>query len=54
MRIHIPRKLVNDYKKFIQSAVSVGLEMDTAASITNTLEMEGRKYFVELRIKRSK
>jgi hypothetical protein len=54
MKIHVPRKLVNDYKKFIQSAVNVGLEMNTSASLTNTLELEGRKYFVELVIKRSK
>lgn len=54
MKIRVPRKLVNDYKKFIQASVSVGLELNTSATLSNILELEGRKYHVELNIKRSK
>ena len=52
MRIHVPRKLIGDYKKFIQGTVSTGLEADTTAELINRLELEGRKYILSLKIKR--
>jgi|APFre7841882654_1041346.scaffolds.fasta_scaffold482330_2 hypothetical protein len=52
MKIHIPRKLIGDYKKFIQGTVSTGMETDTTAELINRLELEGRKYVLSLKIKR--
>jgi hypothetical protein len=54
MRVHVPRKLISDYKRFIQSTIGIGLEINNTAELINGVEIDERKYTVSLRVKREK